>query len=77
MRKQANEYSSNTYHLHLSLKGRGVCIPFPSKAKPGYSGIMTHEQKVANSWETRSDYSRDVQNEQTKILQMTQNNITD
>ena len=77
VRKQANEYGSNTYNLHLSLKDKGVCTPFPSKAEPGYSGIMTHEQKGADSWETCNDYSTDIQKEQTRILQMTQNNITD
>ena len=70
-------HSANIYHLHLSHKDKGVCIPFPSKAEPGCSGVTTHEQKGADSWKTCSDYGRDVHNEQIRIFQNTQNNITD
>ena len=65
-------HSANIYH-----KGRGVCIPFPSKAEPGYSGVTTHEQKGADSWEACSDYGRAVHKEQTRIIQKTQSNVTD
>ena len=65
-------HSANIYH-----KGRGVCIPFPSKAEPGYSGVTTHEQKGADSWKTCGDYGTDVHNEQIRIFQNTQNNVTD
>ena len=70
-------HSANIYHLYLSHKARGVCIPFPSKAEPGYYGVTTHEQKGADSWKTCGDYGRDVHNEQIRIFQNTQNNITD
>ena len=65
--------SQNSANISLYTAG----IPFPSKTEPGYSGVTTHEQKGADSWEACSDYGRAVHKEQTRIIQKTQNNVTD
>ena len=61
----------------ILTKSDSFCIHYPHKVEPGCHGVKAHEQKGADSWQTCSDYSTDVQNEQTRILQMTQNNIAD
>ena len=52
-------------------------MSYPVKVEPAYTGVMAHEQKGADSWETRcNDYS-DVHKELTGLIKKSQKNLTD
>lgn len=66
-----------TYSLHISPKMRGFYIPSPGKEEPGYLGVVAHEQKGANSWETHSCHRSDIHEDPARIIKKSQNNLKD
>lgn len=77
MNELATRHCRNAYSLHISHQMRGFCIPCPSKAEPGYLGVMAHEQKGADSWETHSHDCSNIHEDPIGIIKKSQNNLKD
>lgn len=77
MNELATVHCRNTYSSHISPKMRGFYIPCPGKAESVYLGIMAHEQKGADSWETRSRDCSHVYKDPVGIIRNSQNNLKD
>ena len=56
---------------------RGFYIPCPCKAQPGYPGVMAHEQKGADSWETYRHKCSDIHDDPAGIFKKSHNNLKD
>ena len=52
-----------------------MCIPYPGKVEPVYSGVTAHEQKGADSWEPRSHDYTHVHKQQAGMFNKGQNNL--
>ena len=50
MNELATVHCGKTSNLQICHNSRRLCIPYPDKIDPVYSGVMDLEQKGAGSW---------------------------